>query len=309
MEYRKIIAAFETDHLALAEELICDMFFSAGITGVVCHLPLDQPDDGVDDPSPDLLKENRIEGYLPDTADADHVLAHLFQRAEDLGKDGILVAVRVETVADQDWAHAWKEHFYVMRITDRIVIKPAWRSFDPAPGDLVIHLDPGMAFGTGTHPSTCMCLKQIQALLRPGQTFLDVGCGSGILMIAAAGLGASRMTGIDTDPTAVEVAGDNLAKNGIDPGRYRLHTGTLNRMTPERFDLIAANIIAQTLVAIMGDIRQRMAPHGRAVLSGIIRQRQPDVEASLVRERLTVLNLDFEEEWVTMTVGHRNPIG
>jgi len=309
MEYRKIIAAFEADNLVLAEELICDMFFSAGITGVVCHLPLDEPVDGFDDPAPAPDPENRIEGYLPDTADADHVLAHLFQRAKALGKEGIHVAVRVETVADQDWAHAWKQHFHVMRITDRIVIKPAWKFFDPAPGDLVIHLDPGMAFGTGTHPSTCMCLKQIQALLRPGQTFLDVGCGSGILMIAAAGLGAARITGIDTDPTAVAVAGENLTKNGIDPGGYRLFTGTLDRMAPERFDLIAANIIAQTLVAIMGDIRQRLAPHGRAVLSGIIRQRQPDVEAALVRHGLTVLNLDSEEEWVTMTVGHQDPIG
>lgn len=309
MEYRKIIAAFETDNLVLAEELICDMFFSAGITGVVCHLPLDQPDDGFDDPAPVPDPENRIEGYLPDTADAGHVLARLFRRAEDLGRDGIHVALRVETVADQDWAHAWKAHFHVMRITDRIVIKPAWKSFDPNPGDLVIHLDPGMAFGTGTHPSTCMCLKQIQGLLVPGRSFLDVGCGSGILMIAAAGLGAARITGIDTDSTAVAVAGENLAKNGIDPGRYRLFTGTLDQTAQEPFDLIAANIIAQTLVAIMGDIRQRLAPHGRAVLSGIIRQRQPDVEAALVRHGLTVLNLDSEEEWVTMTVGHQDPIG
>jgi ribosomal protein L11 methyltransferase len=308
MEYRKIIAAFETDHLALAEELICDMFFSAGITGVVCHLPLEAPDDGFDNPAPVLDPENRIEGYLPDTADADSVLAHLFQRAKDLGKEGIHVAIRVETVADQDWAHAWKQHFHVMRITDRIVIKPAWQPFDPEPGDLVIHLDPGMAFGTGTHPSTCMCLKQIQALLRPGRTFLDVGCGSGILMIAAAGLGASRMTGVDTDPTAVEVAGENLAKNRIDPEKYRLFAGTLDQLGPEPFDLIAANIIAQTLAAIMGDIRKRLAPHGRAILSGIIRERQPEVEAALAEHDLTVLNLDTEEEWVTMTVGHQASI-
>ncbi len=214
MEYRKIIAAFETDTPALAEELICDMFFSAGITGVVCHLPLEDPDDGLGAPASILPQENRIEGYLPDDPDADGVLKQLFRRAENLAQDGIRVALRVETVADQDWAHAWKQHFHVMHITDRIVVKPAWQPFDPKPGDLVIHLDPGMAFGTGTHPSTCMCLKQIQELLNPGQTFLDVGCGSGILMIAAAGLGASRMMGIDTDPTAVAVAGENLAKTG-----------------------------------------------------------------------------------------------
>lgn len=308
MEYRKIIAAFDTDQPALAEELICDMFFSAGIKGVVCQLPLAAPDDGLGMPAPAIPAENRIEGYLPDTADADPVLARLSRRAMDLGKEGIQVHIRVETVADEDWAHAWKQHFHVMRITDRIVVKPAWQPFDATPGDLVIHLDPGMAFGTGTHPSTCMCLKQIQAQLAPGQTFLDVGCGSGILMIAAAGLGSSKMTGIDTDPTAVEVAGENLLKNGIDPGRYRLETGTLDRMDPEPFDLIAANIIAQTLVAIMGDIKKRMAPHGRAILSGIIRERRPEVEAALAQHGLTVLNLDTQEEWDTLTVGHCDPI-
>ncbi|MEX1303221.1 MAG: 50S ribosomal protein L11 methyltransferase, partial [Desulfotignum sp.] len=133
MEYRKIIAAFEAEQPALAEELICDMFFSVGIKGVVCHLPLDEPDDGFDTPAPADPQENRIEGYLPETADADPVLAQLFRRAKDLGRAGIHVAIRVETVADQDWAHAWKEHFHVMRITDRIVVKPAWKSFDPAP--------------------------------------------------------------------------------------------------------------------------------------------------------------------------------
>lgn len=306
MEYRKITAAFEAEQPALAEELICDMFFSAGIKGVVCHLPLDEPDDGFDTPPPVDSQENRIEGYLPETLDADAVLAQLLRRAKDLDRAGIHVAIRVETVADQDWAHAWKKHFHVMRITDRIVVKPAWESVDPEPGDLVIHLDPGMAFGTGTHPSTCMCLKQIQDVLIPGQTFLDVGCGSGILMIAAAGLGASQVTGIDTDPTAVEVAKENLEKNRIDPDRYRVFAGTLDQMDSKPFDLIAANIIAQTIVAIMGDIRQRLAaPHGRAVLSGIIRERQPDVEAALARHQLMVLNLDTEEEWVTMTVAHQ----
>ncbi|MCF8088174.1 MAG: 50S ribosomal protein L11 methyltransferase [Desulfotignum sp.] len=303
MEYRKIIAGFESDNPALAEELICDMFFSSGVNGVVCHLPLAEPDEGFGTPTPIVPDGNRIDGYLPETLDADKILAQLNRRAEALAQDGIHVSIQTETVADQDWAHAWKEHFHVIRITDRMVVKPAWKPFDPDPDDLVIHLDPGMAFGTGTHPSTCMCLKQIQAELTPGQTFLDVGCGSGILMIAAARLGASRMAGIDTDPAAVAVAKENLEKNEVPADQYHLWAGTLDQMDATQYDLIGANIIAQTLVAIMGDIRLRMAPDGRAVLSGIILERLPDVETALKQQGLIILTRDTDAEWVTITVG------
>ncbi|MCF8075480.1 MAG: 50S ribosomal protein L11 methyltransferase [Desulfotignum sp.] len=303
MEYRKIIAGFESDNPALAEELICDMFFSSGVNGVVCHLPLAEPDEGFGTPTPIVPDGNRIDGYLPETLDADKILAQLNRRAEALAQDGIHVSIQTETVADQDWAHAWKEHFHVIRITDRMVVKPAWKPFDPDPDDLVIHLDPGMAFGTGTHPSTCMCLKQIQAELTPGQTFLDVGCGSGILMIAAARLGAPRMAGIDTDPAAVAVAKENLEKNEVPADQYHLWAGTLDQMDATQYDLIGANIIAQTLVAIMGDIRLRMAPDGRAVLSGIILERLPDVETALKQQGLIILTRDTDAEWVTITVG------
>lgn len=308
MNYKKITAAFESGNPALAEELICDMFFSLGITGVVCHLPLAEPDEGFGTRTLDLPKENAIEGYLPETGDSDALLEKLANRALALEQDKITVKIRVDTVADQDWAEAWKQHFHVMRITDRIVVKPAWKSFDPGPEDIVIHLDPGMAFGTGTHPSTCMCLQQIQTCLTPGQTFLDVGCGSGILMIAAAKLGASMLTGIDTDPVAVDVAKKNLEKNQVTDDRFQLFAGTLDQMDQTPYDLIAANIIAQTIVAIMADIKKRLAPHGRAILSGIIRERMPDVKKALDRHGLTIEHQAFDDEWVTLTVVCRQPL-
>lgn len=308
MNYKKITAAFESGNPALAEELVCDMFFSLGITGVVCHLPQAEPDEGFGTRTLDLPKENAIEGYLPETKDADALLEKLENRALALKQDKITVKIRVDTVADQDWAEAWKQHFHVMRITERIVVKPAWKSFDPGPEDIVIHLDPGMAFGTGTHPSTCMCLQQIQTCLTPGQTFLDVGCGSGILMIAAAKLGASMLTGIDTDPVAVDVAKKNLEKNQVPEDRFQLFAGTLDQVDQTPYDLIAANIIAQTIVEIMADIKKRLAPHGRAILSGIIRERMPDVKKALDRHGLTIEHQSTDDEWVTLTVVRRKPL-
>ncbi|MCA1788269.1 MAG: 50S ribosomal protein L11 methyltransferase, partial [Desulfobacteraceae bacterium] len=264
MQFTKIIAAFASDNLALAEELVCDMFFSAGITGVVCNLPIAEPDEGFGTHTLAPPPENCIEGYLPDTGVADKTLEKIRHHARNLATAGIRVTIRVETVDDQQWAESWKQYFDVVRITDRIVVKPAWKPFDPGPDDIVIHLDPGMAFGTGTHPSTCMCIRQIENRLKPGRTFLDVGCGSGILMIAAAKLGAAHLTGIDTDEIAVDISRDNLEKNRIPQDRYCLYTCRLDQTEPITYDLIAANIIAQTIIEILEDIKKRMAPHGHA---------------------------------------------
>ncbi|MCF8092887.1 MAG: 50S ribosomal protein L11 methyltransferase [Desulfotignum sp.] len=306
MKFQKITAAFTSDNPALAEECICDIFFSFGMTGVECRIPIDEPDEGFGTHTLALPSENAIVGYMAQKQFSDGVRDDIRHRFQNLEHAGIQVELRVDTVDDQQWAEAWKQHFHVMRITDRIVVKPAWEPFDPGPDDVVIHLDPGMAFGTGTHPSTCMCLKQMQDCLVPGQIFLDVGCGSGILMIAAARLGASKLTGIDTDPAAVDIARENLEKNKIPKERYHLYKCTLDQIPPVQYDLIAANIIAQTIVNIMADIKKKMAPKGLAVLSGIIRERMPDVKNALYRHGLAIKTQMSEDEWVTLTVASDN---
>jgi ribosomal protein L11 methyltransferase len=306
MQFTKITAAFDSDNLALAEELVCDMFFSAGITGVVCNLPIAEPDEGFGTRTLTPPLENCIEGYLPDTGFSRKTLEKIRRHARYLKTAGIQITIRVETVDDQQWAESWKQYFDVVRITDRIVVKPAWKPFEPGPDDIVIHLDPGMAFGTGTHPSTCMCIGQIENRLKPGRTFLDVGCGSGILMIAAARLGAARLTGIDTDEIAVEISRKNLEKNRIPQDRYCLYTCRLDQTEPIAYDLIAANIIAQTIVDIMAEIKHRMAPRGCAILSGIIQERQPDVEKALRRHDLKIVHQETLDEWVTLTVAHKD---
>ena len=305
MKFQKITAAFTADNTALAEELISDVFFSFGLTGVQCTVPLDEPDEGFGINTLAPPPETAIVGYMAETQLTDAVLDDLRHRFQHLQHAGIQVALRVATVDEQQWAEAWKQHFHVMRITDRMVVKPAWKSFDPGPDDIVIHLDPGMAFGTGTHPSTCMCLRQIEKNLVPGQTFLDVGCGSGILMIAAAKLGAAELTGIDTDQTAVDITAENLAKNQVPRNRCLLFTGTLDQVLPGRYDLIAANIIAQTIAAMMQDIKKCMAPGARAILSGIIKERLPEVADALFSHGLEITHKDTIDEWVTLTVVHK----
>ncbi len=302
MKFKKITAAFETTDIVLAEELICDIFFSFNLKGVVCNVPLEEPDEGFGTHTLPMPDQNSIEGYLPDIDSSDIILEKIQTRSKELARFGIQVKIEVELVDENDWADAWKTYFNVTRITDKIVIKPDWKDHDPAPDDIVIHLDPGMAFGTGTHPTTAMCIRMIEKFLVPGSGFLDVGTGSGILMIAAAKLGAEKMTGIDTDEIAVDISRKNLDKNSVEPGLYELACTTLDQTPKKTYELIAANIIAQVIVDVMPDLEKRMAPNGVAILSGIILERKPDVLAALQENKLNIVHELNEGEWVALAV-------
>ena len=302
MKFKKVTAAFESENLTLAEELICDIFFSFRLKGVVCNIPLEEPDEGFGTQTLPPVTDYSIEGYFPDVDASQIVIRDIKKQTQGLAKLGIQVTLEVTEVDEEDWAHAWKEYFNVTRIGKNIVIKPAWKDHDPAPEDLIIELDPGMAFGTGTHPTTFSCLEMLETYTQPGATFMDVGCGSGILTIAAAKLGASPLTALDNDETAVAISEKNLAHNGIDGAH--LVTATLDQLPTTPQDLIAANIIAQVLVNIMGDIAHRLAPGGIAILSGIIQERREDIMEALKAQNLKIVEEKNMDEWVTLAITH-----
>lgn len=303
MKFKKITVAFDTKNIFLAEELICNLFFSFNLTGVICNIPLEEPDEGFGTHTLDLPDQNSIVGYLPDLDSSDMILEKIQDQSKALETFDIQTRIEIELVDEQDWADAWKEYFHVTRITDQIVIKPDWRDHDPLPGEIVIHLDPGMAFGTGTHPTTAMCIQMIEQFLVPGTEFLDVGTGSGILMIAAAKLGATGMTGIDTDPVAIRVSRENLDKNDVDPQVYELFCTPLDLTRKKPYDMIAANIIAQVIVNILPDISQRLTLDGKAILSGIVYSQRPQILFALGENNLKLLHEINDNEWITMVVG------
>ncbi len=302
MKFKKLTAEFSTNNICLAEELICHVFFSFNLKGVVCNVPIPEPDEGFGTATLPLPDQNAIIGYLPDMDASNTTIEKIKTRLADLTDMGVQVNVLIDIVNEKEWENAWKDYFEVTHITDRIVVKPAWKPHTPAPDEIIIHIDPGMAFGTGTHPTTAMCLELIETHLKPGHKVLDVGCGSGILMIAAAKLGASELSGIDTDPMAVDITRENLEKNKIDPTVYTLTTATLDQTPETHHDLVTANIIAQVIVDIIPDIKKRMAPKGLAVLSGIIRERRPDVVKALTASGLDLVFEKFQDEWVAMVV-------
>ena len=302
MKFKKVTARFKAPDPDIAEELICDIFFSFNLKGVVCNIPLNEPDEGFGTHTLPVPEHWSITGFLPLFDSTDSQVEEIKQKTKNLSRLGIHVIVSTCEVDEADWADAWKAYFDVTPVTERITIKPEWKTHSPRADELVIHLDPGMAFGTGTHPTTAMCLQLMDEYFTQGMHFLDVGTGSGILMIAAAKLGATVLSGIDTDPVAIDVAAKNLEKNQIPPDCFNLSCTTLDQMPVQTFDCITANIIAQVIVDILPDICMRMTHTSITFLSGIIQERLPDIIAAINTCKLDIIQKKTQGEWVALAV-------
>ena len=215
--------------------------------------------------------------------------------------------LEVSVVHEADWAHAWKAHFPVLRVGRRLVIRPTWRRHRRKADDVVLALDPGMAFGTGLHPTTRLCLAGIERWadegLVVGARVLDVGCGSGILMIAAGLFGAAELVGVDPDPIAVEASTANARRNRV---AVEVRGGSLpSHRGP--FDLVAANLIASVLIALAADLRAELRPAGRLLASGIFVDREGDVHDALEAAGLRALNRTAEGDWVALELERPAP--
>ncbi|HEY5471688.1 MAG TPA: 50S ribosomal protein L11 methyltransferase, partial [Candidatus Limnocylindrales bacterium] len=251
--------------------------------------------------------------YLPgrDPADVEAAISAAATALGHLQAFGLRPIGELQTrlVREEDWAEAWKSHFPVLRIGRRMVIRPTWRRHRALPDDVVLSLDPGMAFGTGLHPTTRLCLAALETLAEEGllargrarngaARVIDVGCGSGILAIAAGKLGAGEMLGVDTDPIAVESTIANARLNG-QSRRLRVRQGSAPSGEGP-FDIVLANLIASLLVLLARSLRHELAPGGHILASGIFRDREGDVRAAFEAADLTVARRWAEEDWVAL---------
>lgn len=211
---------------------------------------------------------------------------------------------RLQLVGKSDWAESWKEHFHVIRVAQNFVIKPSWRDYTPAESDLVIEIDPGLAFGSGLHPTTQLCLKILEELPLTGHSFFDVGTGSAVLSLAALKLGAGPVRAVDVDEVAVTVARENFERNGypLDSAQVVTAVGSAAARGERQWQVVVANILAHILIEIMADLRAALAPAGRLILSGIIAEQEAAMLAALAAHQLRIIERYTMDDWVAFVV-------
>ena len=210
-------------------------------------------------------------------------------------------------IKDAKWAEAWKSNFKPLHVTHRLVIKPPWEEYPEQKGELVIEIDPGMAFGTGTHPSTQMCLQALEELILSSPhwpSILDVGTGSGILAIAARKLGAKQVSAIDIDPVAIDCARKNATTNDINHG-IDFRAGSLNGLR-RAFDIVVANLLPQELLNIAPFLPKRMSPGGTLIISGLLRGQKMEVTSAFAKQGLEVLRSRESKGWACFVMRQKD---
>ena len=207
---------------------------------------------------------------------------------------------------EDEWETAWKSHFTLLRVGKRLVIKPTWQEYTPADGEEVVELDPGMAFGTGHHPTTRMCLEELERRILPGMRILDLGTGSAILAVAAAKLGAAEVMALDIASDVLPVARTNVDSNGVTQ-KVRVLGGTLPQQQVKQasFDLVVANITAHAIAELAHSIAEVLVPSGVLAASGILVEHQADVEEALSNESLEVVERRYDDDWVLLVAARR----
>lgn len=247
-----------------------------------------------------------VRAYLPADDQLEATRARLEESLWHLGRILPLPAPEYKPIAETDWSEAWKANFKPIRIGRRLIIVPVWLAaatgVAAARGEVPILLDPGMAFGTGTHPTTQLCLAAVERHLKPGQAVIDLGTGSGILAIAAAKLGSSRVLAYDIDPEAVRVAGENAALNGV-AGHVQVALGSLAelRAAGARAPLVLANILARVIVKLFDEgLADLVEPGGLLILSGILDTQAYEVRAALERHGLTLAAQEHLDDWAAI---------
>ena len=250
----------------------------------------------------DLLDQPRdivkVHMYLaPDENPAE--ILPLFK--ERLEASGVEYKLETSGIEQEDWQNAWKKYYHAMEIGQRLAIVPGWETYDT--DRIVITMDPGMAFGTGTHETTALCLVVLDELVQGGERLLDIGTGSGILAIAALLLGASKAEGVDIDPMCVRTAGENAALNGVSD-RFIVEIGDLSDKASGQYDLITANIVANAIKQLAPQIPALLAPNGTFIASGIIDEREDEVAQAIRAAGLAVREIRRDNGWVCILANH-----
>ena len=299
-----------------AVEPVSNILHEAGASGVVIEDPLelikerenvfgeiyqlnpaDYPDEGV------MVKAYMpVTSFLAETIEAIRdSINNLSSYDIDLGQN----AVSISEVHEEEWATAWKKYYHPVKISERFTIVPTWEEYEPVSSDeLIIELDPGMAFGTGTHPTTVMCIQALERTIQEGDLVVDVGTGSGVLSIASALLGAKHIQALDLDEVAVESAKMNVKLNKVQD-LVDVSQGNLLDGVDEQADVVVANILAEIIMRFTDDVGKVVKPGGYFIASGIIQPKKEDVKNAIIASGFTIEETIQMEDWVAL-IAKRN---
>jgi ribosomal protein L11 methyltransferase len=301
MKWIEAKVVFDAEDSALAGELIANLFFEFDLQGVIEEDPAiglshDWPEDSIG-----RARQNAIIGYFPKDRLAKKRCRVLEEKLALLKENSALFyRIRYKELDEEDWAESWKAFFEPQKIGKKIVVKPTWCAYKADPEDIVLELDPGMAFGTGTHATTALCVRLIEDYLHPGDSLLDIGTGSGILMIAAAKLGAGSVCGLDKNEMAVKIAEKNLQLNGIAPRKFSVKAGDLVAGIEEGYDLVVANILTQVIYRLLDDIEKILNEKAIFICSGILEKNENLVLARMKTIGFDILDLRIKDQWVAI---------
>lgn len=283
------------------EEAVSGVFYSLGVDALDIEDPNDLVDLSKRDEEWDFfginiegmdLSKIHVKAYFSEEEDLERVLYFLKKNIEDKK----LGTIGVREFEDQDYLNNWKEYFTTFRVGENIVIKPSWEDYSEEENDIVIDIDPGMAFGTGTHETTSLCIEALEKYISKDDIVFDIGCGSGILSIASVKLGGKRVEAIDLDPTCVRISKDNIIKNKLED-KIKVRQGDLLEVVEGKADIIVSNIIAEVIVDLLVDIREYLKEGGIFIASGIILRKQEMVLEVLKRNNFKIKEIATKGEW------------
>lgn len=306
MQLTEVKVIFDADNIELVKNEIINLFYEFGVNGVKIDEPMEKNHlDYYKDEKDFIVNDLAITAYFPKNAYSQKRQEMVTNRFSEFfsGREDVIYNISFYDLADEDYIDNWKKYVFTTRISERFVVKPTWREYEKEEGDLVIDLDPGRAFGTGTHPTTYLCIRLMEKYIKEGQKVIDVGTGSGILMVAAEKLGAKEIWGVDIDPDAVEVAQENLDLNGVSRDKTKVLVGNLlNVVENKKFEVVVANILADVILLLLKDISKVIEKDGTLILSGIINDKKNLIIEECKKIDLTIVEVIEDKEWVAMTV-------
>ena len=307
MKVVEIKIIYESDDIDRATKEISDIFYDFGVTGLKIEEPMKHknPLDLYKNEKDFLMVDHAVSAYFPLNIYAEKRKKVILERFEEVFSDreDIVYTIDFYEYDEEDYQNSWKKYLFTEKVSERFVVKPTWREYEPKDDELIIELDPGRAFGTGSHPTTSLCLKLMEENIKEGDSVIDVGTGSGILMIAADRLGASEVYGTDIDELAVESAKENLELNGISEDRAKVYLGNLvSVVNGKKFDVVVANILADVLLILLNDISKVVKKDGLVIFSGIIDEKCELLKREVEALGMEILEVKADKEWRAMLI-------